>query len=97
MKVFVDGIEVANPTTAAVDPNSIERIEVIRGPQAAAIYGSDAIGGVIQIFTKRGDPTLSHPRWTLKPRSASSRPPMLATAACSARTTRRRCAAEPRM
>lgn len=62
MKVFVDGIETASPTFAAVDPNSIERIEVIRGPQAAAIYGSDAIGGVIQIFTKRGDPNLARPR-----------------------------------
>ncbi len=57
MKIFVDGIEAANATYASVDPNSIERIEVIRGPQAAAVYGSDAIGGVIQIFTKRGDPT----------------------------------------
>lgn len=62
MKVFVDGIEAANPTTAPVDPSSIERIEVIRGPQAAAIYGSDAIGGVIQIFTKRGDPNIARPQ-----------------------------------
>lgn len=54
MKVLVDGIEVASPSNAAVDPNSIEQVEVIRGPQAAAIYGSDAIGGVVQIFTKRG-------------------------------------------
>jgi outer membrane receptor protein involved in Fe transport len=57
MKVFVDGIEAANAAYTSVDPNSIERIEVIRGPQAAAVYGSDAIGGVIQIFTKRGDPS----------------------------------------
>jgi outer membrane receptor protein involved in Fe transport len=62
MKVFVDGIEQANPTGAAVDPNSIDHIEVIRGPQAAAIYGSEAIGGVIQIFTKRGDPALQRPQ-----------------------------------
>jgi outer membrane receptor protein involved in Fe transport len=62
MKVFVDGIEAANPGNAPIDPNSIERIEVIRGPQAAAIYGSDAIGGVIQIFTKHGDPTLTRPQ-----------------------------------
>ena len=54
MKVFVDGIEAAFPSIAPVDPSSIERVEVLRGPQAAAIYGSDAIGGVIQIFTKRG-------------------------------------------
>jgi outer membrane receptor protein involved in Fe transport len=58
MKVFVDGIEAASNSYTAIDPNSIERIEVVRGPQAAAIYGSDAIGGVIQVFTKRGDPSL---------------------------------------
>ncbi|MGH9892801.1 MAG: TonB-dependent receptor, partial [bacterium] len=62
MKVFVDGIEVANPSNAAVDPTSIEQIEVIRGPQAAAIYGSDAIGGVVQIFTKRGNAMLTRPQ-----------------------------------
>jgi hypothetical protein len=54
MKVFLDGIPLADLTTAAVDPTSVARIEVIRGPQAAAIYGSDAIGGVIQIFQAGG-------------------------------------------
>jgi len=62
MKVYVDGIEAANFTEAAIDPASIARIEVIRGPEAAAIYGSDATDGVIQIFTKRGDPTLLRPQ-----------------------------------
>ena len=62
MKVFVDGIQTALGTASGVDPSSIERMEVIRGPQAAALYGSDAIGGVIQIFTKRGDPGLSRPQ-----------------------------------
>jgi outer membrane receptor protein involved in Fe transport len=62
MKVYVDGIELSNQTFAAVDPMSIARVEVIRGPQAATIYGSDAIGGVLQIFTKRGDSTLARPR-----------------------------------
>ncbi len=62
MKVFVDGIPVADMTLAAVDPGSIARIEVIRGPQAAAIYGSDAVGGVVQVFTKRGDSTLTRPQ-----------------------------------
>ncbi len=62
MKVFVDGIQTALSSVSGLDPNSIERIEVIRGPQAAAIYGSDAIGGVIQYFTKRGDPSLTRPQ-----------------------------------
>jgi len=63
MKVFVDGLPVASNTIASVDPNSIERVEVIRGPQAAAIYGSDALGGVLNIFTKRGDSTSTRPVW----------------------------------
>jgi outer membrane receptor protein involved in Fe transport len=62
MKVFVDGVEAADLSFAGVDPASIARVEVIRGPQAAAIYGSDAIGGVIQIFTKRADPNLVRPQ-----------------------------------
>lgn len=62
LKIYVDGIEVANRATMAVDPNSIERIEVIRGPEAAAIYGSDAIGGVMQIFTKKGGGTVGRPQ-----------------------------------
>jgi iron complex outermembrane receptor protein len=62
MKVFVDGVQTALATASGVDPSSIERMEVIRGPQAAALYGSDAIGGVIQIFTKRGDADLTRPQ-----------------------------------
>jgi len=62
LKVYLDGIEIANRTFATLDPNSIERIEVTRGPQAAAIYGSDAIGGVMQIFTKRGNSLLTRPQ-----------------------------------
>jgi TonB-linked SusC/RagA family outer membrane protein len=37
-----------------INPNDIERIEVINGAAAAAIYGSRASNGVVQIFTKRG-------------------------------------------
>lgn len=63
MKVYIDGIELSDRANAPVDPNSIARIEVIRGPQAATIYGSDAIGGVIQIFTKRGGSAESRPHF----------------------------------
>jgi outer membrane receptor protein involved in Fe transport len=66
IKIFVDGIEVANSSRAPVNPSSIERIEVIRGPQAGAIYGSDASGGVMQIFTKRGNPALKRPELDLE-------------------------------
>ena len=39
---------------ADLDPNDIERIEVVKGAAAAALYGSRANDGVVQIFTKRG-------------------------------------------
>ncbi len=39
---------------ADINPNDIERIEVLNGAAAAAIYGSRANAGVVQIFTKRG-------------------------------------------
>lgn len=52
-KTYVDGVEIAAPFIAAgVDPATVERIEVIRGPQGAALYGSDASSGVVQITTR---------------------------------------------
>src|SRR5215831_74564 len=58
VQILVDGVRVKSPTTGQVDlsdipPDSIERIEIIRGPQST-IYGADAIGGVMQIITRRG-------------------------------------------
>ncbi len=41
-----------NPYLALVDPWMVERIEVLRGP-ASMLYGSDAMGGVIQVLTRR--------------------------------------------
>ena len=37
-----------------INPSDIERIEIVKGPAATALYGTEAAGGVIQIFTKRG-------------------------------------------
>lgn len=57
--VLVDGVRVGSATLGQVEFESlslsqIDRIEVLRGP-GSSLYGADAVGGVIQIFTKRGD------------------------------------------
>lgn len=58
--VYIDGVRVDTQTVSggapweAIPLSQIDRIEVLRGP-AAAIYGSDAIGGVIQLFTRKGE------------------------------------------
>ncbi len=39
-----------------IDPNSLESIEIFKGPSAASLYGSDAANGVIVITTKKGHP-----------------------------------------
>ena len=52
-KIYVDGIEVANPLLMRqFDPSTVERVEVIRGPQGSALYGADANSGVINIITR---------------------------------------------
>jgi vitamin B12 transporter len=56
--VLIDGVKVNSATlgTAAwqhIPVAAIERVEVVRGPRSS-LYGSEAIGGVIQIFTRRG-------------------------------------------
>lgn len=52
-KVYIDGIEAANPLLLTeMNPAILDRIEVIRGPQGAALYGADAISGVVNIITR---------------------------------------------
>jgi TonB-dependent SusC/RagA subfamily outer membrane receptor len=46
-----------------IDPNSIETIQVFKGPSASAMYGSDAANGVIVITTKKGQPGATH--WSM--------------------------------
>jgi vitamin B12 transporter len=61
--VLVDGIKVGSATTGTasfqdIPVAQIERIEIVRGPRAS-LYGSEAIGGVIQIFTRKGGGALA--------------------------------------
>ena len=52
-KMYIDGVEVANPLLVThLDADVIDRVEVIRGPQGSALYGSDAISGVINVITR---------------------------------------------
>jgi TonB-dependent starch-binding outer membrane protein SusC len=55
---------------ADINPADIERVEIIRGAAAAALYGSRANNGVVQIFTKRG--LIGRPRFTLTSRATMS-------------------------
>jgi len=54
VKVIMDGVEVVPDVLKYMDPAQIEKIEVIRGPMATTLYGAGSSGGVIQIFTKKG-------------------------------------------
>ncbi len=67
VKTFIDGVEVADPSyLASIDPNSVERIEITRGPQASTMYGAGALDGVMQVFTKKGELGLTRPEVTAK-------------------------------
>ena len=56
--VLIDGVKVGNATSGStpfehLPLDQVEKIEVVRGPRSS-LYGSEAIGGVIQIFTRKG-------------------------------------------
>jgi vitamin B12 transporter len=58
VQVLIDGVRVKSTTSGDFDfadlpLDDVERIEVVRGPQST-LYGADAIGGVINIITRRG-------------------------------------------
>ncbi|MDN0077517.1 TonB-dependent receptor [Crenobacter sp. SG2303] len=57
--VLVDGVRIVSATEGTTSIQSIpleqiDHIEIVRGP-ASSLYGADAIGGVIQVFTKKGE------------------------------------------
>lgn len=60
VKVLLDGVPLNQPggsiDLAHLTTDNVERIEILRGP-ASVLYGSDAVTGVVQIFTKRGAET----------------------------------------
>ncbi|HEU4564246.1 MAG TPA: TonB-dependent receptor [Gemmatimonadaceae bacterium] len=83
--LYVDGVRVNNaasgPANQAfgsttisrfndINPDDIESIEIIKGPAAATLYGTEASNGVIQIITKRG--AVGAPRWNLTVRQGQN-------------------------
>lgn len=77
--VYIDGVRVASNSDQSegiwfggqdlsrlsdLDPNNIERIEVVKGAAAATLYGTQGSSGVIQIFTKRG--STGSPQWNFR-------------------------------
>ncbi|MDH3272312.1 MAG: TonB-dependent receptor, partial [Gemmatimonadota bacterium] len=74
--IYIDGVRMENDPLVAddesgttpnaldgINPSDIERVEVVKGPAATTLYGTEAAGGVIQIFTKRG--SAGAPAWSL--------------------------------
>lgn len=66
--VLIDGVKVGSATLGTtafqnLPIDAVERIEVVRGPRSS-LYGSEAIGGVIQIFTRKGGGDL-RPRFSV--------------------------------
>lgn len=77
--IYVDGVRINNQFATGpanqgfgsssisrlndINPEDIESIEIIKGPAAATLYGTEASNGVIQIITKRG--SAGEPRWNL--------------------------------
>ncbi|CAI2719341.1 TonB-dependent receptor plug domain-containing protein [Nitrospina watsonii] len=62
--VLIDGVQVNSNTLgsynfAHIQPDNVERIEILRGPQST-LWGGDAVGGVINIVTRQGTSTPAH-------------------------------------
>ncbi len=84
--VYVDGVRINSQSATGpvnqgfggnsmsrlndINPDDIESIEVIRGPAAATLYGTEASGGVIQIITKKG--VRGAPKWTFSTRQGTN-------------------------
>ncbi len=65
--VLIDGVRIGSATLGqaeleALSLSQIDRIEVLRGP-GSSLYGADGVGGVVQIFTRRG---IGAPRFTAR-------------------------------
>lgn len=99
VKVLIDGVAVNQPGGAynfgTLSTDNIDRIEVVRGP-VSVLYGSDAVTGVVQIFTRRGAPGVSasassqagtYGTWTGQVSASGARGPVSVSGGLSRYTT----------
>jgi TonB-dependent SusC/RagA subfamily outer membrane receptor len=77
--IYIDGVRVSNvmqsgPTDVSriddLDPAMIQSVEIIKGPAAATLYGTEASNGVIQIITRNGQ--VGEDRWNFTVRQGAS-------------------------
>jgi len=52
--ILIDGVQSSSDLLTSLDPNIVDRIEVVKGSAGGMLYGAQGGNGVIQIFTKRG-------------------------------------------
>jgi TonB-linked SusC/RagA family outer membrane protein len=52
--IVLDGVQVPSATLGYINPNDVERVDVLKGGQASTLYGSEGVNGAIVITTKRG-------------------------------------------
>ncbi len=76
--VLLDGVPLNDPGGECISrtsPEGLDRVEVVRGPESA-LFGAEAAAGVIQLFTKHGDPEDYGSAWLgfLRARQLSDRP-----------------------
>src|SRR5690606_26118567 len=85
--IYVDGVRVDNDVAAGptnqgygsgsisrlgdFNPDDIQSIEIIKGPAAATLYGTEASAGVVQIITKKGRPD-SEAEWSVTMRQGAN-------------------------
>jgi TonB-linked SusC/RagA family outer membrane protein len=104
--LYIDGVRMSNRTYETVgeagqtssplsdiNPQDIDRVEVIKGAAATTLYGTEASSGVIQIFTKRG--SQGRPVWSLQVESGQHRMGHVGPAADSTGLNMNDCRHEP--
>jgi TonB-linked SusC/RagA family outer membrane protein len=52
--ILIDGVQASSDLLTSIDPNTVDRVEVVKGSAGGMLYGAQGGNGVIQIFTKKG-------------------------------------------